>query len=105
MGEGGPSNRLSRLDAGDVDGRRLRRGSNELAHDARERDLDPELLEHAAFVLDELLEQRAIPSAQARFFVTENDRLGGKRPLDVLRRGHLVRVLGAASVFGEHGAA
>jgi hypothetical protein len=56
-------------------------------------------------VLDELLEQRAIPSAQARFFVTENDRLGGKRPLDVLRRGHLVRVLGAASVFGEHGAA
>ena len=45
------------------------------------------------------------PWAQARFFVTENDRLGGKRPLDVLRRGHLERVLGAAAVFGEHGAA
>ena len=43
--------------------------------------------------------------AQARFFVTENDRLGGKRPLDVLRRGKLERVLDAASVFGEHGAA
>jgi hypothetical protein len=43
--------------------------------------------------------------AQARFFVTENDRLGGKRPLDLLRRGKSERVLDAARVFGEHGAA
>jgi len=42
--------------------------------------------------------------AQARFFVTENDRLGGKRPLDLLRRGKRERVLDAARVFGEHAA-
>jgi hypothetical protein len=38
-------------------------------------------------------------------FVTENDRLGGKRPLDLLRQGKSERVLDAARVFGEHGAA
>jgi hypothetical protein len=42
--------------------------------------------------------------AQARFFTTENDRLAGKRPLDLLRQGKLERVLEAANVFGEHGA-
>jgi hypothetical protein len=43
--------------------------------------------------------------AQARFFVTGNDRLDGKRPLDGLREGALEPVLVAARAFGEHGAA
>jgi len=45
------------------------------------------------------------PWARARFFVTGNDRLGGNRPLDVLREGALEAVLEAARGFGEHGAA
>jgi hypothetical protein len=47
---------------------------------------------------------RGAPGA-ARFFVTSNDRLGGQRPLDVLRQGALEPVLEAARRFGEHGAA
>ena len=43
--------------------------------------------------------------ARARFFVTENDRLAGERPLDALRRGQLEPVLQAAHSFGQHGAA
>jgi hypothetical protein len=43
--------------------------------------------------------------AQARFFVTGNVRLGGKRPLDRLRRGDVAAVLRAAHAFGDHGAA
>jgi hypothetical protein len=43
--------------------------------------------------------------AQARFFVTGNLRLGGKRPLDRLRRGDVEAVLRVARTFGEHGAA
>jgi hypothetical protein len=43
--------------------------------------------------------------AQARFFVTGNDRLDGTRPLDRLREGALEPVLVAARAFGEHGAA
>ena len=48
--------------------------------------------------------------AQARFFLSGNDWLEGKRPLDVLRVGGVDqvlvdRVLAAARVFGEHGAA
>jgi hypothetical protein len=43
--------------------------------------------------------------AQARFFTTENDRLAGKRPLDLLKQGKVERVVEAANVFGEHGAA
>ena len=62
-----PAGRPTReLDAGDVDGGGLRGSSNELAHDARERDLDAEVLELAALALDELLEQRAIARAQAQ---------------------------------------
>ena len=45
------------------------------------------------------------PWATARFFVSGNDRLGGKRPLDVLRKGNVVAVVAAAEAFGEHGAA
>lgn len=45
------------------------------------------------------------PWAQARFFVSGNARLGGKRPLDRLRRGDLDAVLRAAGAFDEHGAA
>lgn len=45
------------------------------------------------------------PWAQARFFLDGTDRLGGKRPLDVLRDGDLEAVLDAARAFGEHGAA
>jgi hypothetical protein len=45
------------------------------------------------------------PWAQARFFVTGNTRLGGKRPLDRLRRGEVEAVLRAARMFDEHGAA
>jgi len=43
--------------------------------------------------------------AQARFFVTGNVRLGGKKPIDRLRRGDLEAVLRAARMFDEHGAA
>jgi hypothetical protein len=45
------------------------------------------------------------PWAQARFFVAENDRLGARRPVELLRRGKLALVLEAANAFGEHGAA
>jgi hypothetical protein len=45
------------------------------------------------------------PWAQARFFVTGSTRLGGKRPLDRLRRGDVEAVLRAARAFGEHGSA
>jgi hypothetical protein len=43
--------------------------------------------------------------AQARFFVSGNLRLGGRRPVDLLRRGKIEPVLGAAQTFGLHGAA
>ncbi|HQP34399.1 MAG TPA: hypothetical protein PLI95_04455 [Polyangiaceae bacterium] len=45
------------------------------------------------------------PWAQLRFFVSGNHRLGGKRPLDMLRQGRVDKVLRAAKAFGEHGAA
>jgi hypothetical protein len=47
------------------------------------------------------------PWAQARFFLSGNARLKGKRPLDLLRagKGELDRVLLAASSFAQHGAA
>ena len=45
------------------------------------------------------------PWAQARFFVTSNDRLSDERPLDVLGRGEVAPVLAAARSFGDHGAA
>jgi hypothetical protein len=45
------------------------------------------------------------PWAQLRFFVSGNHRLSGKRPLDCLRGRQVHRVLEAAAVFGEQGAA
>lgn len=44
------------------------------------------------------------PWACLRFFVSGNHRLGGKRPLDLLRAGRVEKVLDAAKAFGEHGA-
>jgi biotin operon repressor len=42
---------------------------------------------------------------QLNFFLNSNDRLDGITPLQALRAGDLERVLSAASVFGEQGAA
>ena len=39
------------------------------------------------------------------FFVNPNTRLGGRRPLDLLREGEKQEVLDAAREFGQHGAA
>lgn len=39
-----------------------------------------------------------------RFFLAGADRLGGRRPLDALRKGDLSGALRAAKTFGEHGA-
>lgn len=45
------------------------------------------------------------PWAKLRFLVSENDSLGGARPLDRIRAGDIESVLRSASVFGEQGAA
>jgi hypothetical protein len=42
---------------------------------------------------------------QARFFLADNPRLDGRRPLDALRDGDVEPVLEAARAHGEHGAA
>jgi hypothetical protein len=39
------------------------------------------------------------------FFINPNTRLGGRRPLDLLREGEIPDVLDAAREFGQHGAA
>jgi len=39
------------------------------------------------------------------FFIDPNTRLGGSRPLDLLREGEIPEVLDAAREFGQHGAA
>jgi hypothetical protein len=39
-----------------------------------------------------------------RFFLSGSHRLGGKRPLDLLRKKNIATVLVAAKAFGEHGA-
>jgi hypothetical protein len=39
------------------------------------------------------------------FFINPNTRLGGQRPLDLLREGEIQEVLDAAREFGQHGAA
>jgi hypothetical protein len=39
------------------------------------------------------------------FMLSPNDRLGDKRPIDVLRAGNVEAVKAAASAFGQHGAA
>ncbi len=45
------------------------------------------------------------PLAQIRFFLSGNTRLGGRRPLDALRRGEIDTARRAARMFGEQGAA
>ncbi len=57
--------------------------------------------------LEETLQTLAAhpPWACLRFFVSGSHRLGGKRPLDMLRQGRVEKVLKAAKAFGEHGAA
>lgn len=42
---------------------------------------------------------------QIAFFVGKNPRLGGETPVDMLKAGELKRVVNAAQVYGEHGAA
>lgn len=39
------------------------------------------------------------------FFINPNTRLGGRRPLDLLREGEIQEVLDSAREFGQHGAA
>lgn len=39
------------------------------------------------------------------FFISPNTRLGGRRPLDLLREGEIQELLDAAREFGQHGAA
>lgn len=45
------------------------------------------------------------PWSMLRFFVNGNHRLEGRSPIQALRKGELEKVLRAASVFLEHGAA
>lgn len=45
------------------------------------------------------------PLAKARFFLSANARLGGERPLDLLRQKTVLPVLKAAKAFAEQGAA
>jgi hypothetical protein len=47
----------------------------------------------------------ASPWSVAAFFLSRSVRLGSRRPLDVLRRGDVTAVVGAARAYGEHGAA
>ena len=42
---------------------------------------------------------------QIAFFLGKNPRLGGETPVDMLKAGELKRVVNAAQVYGEHGAA
>ena len=42
---------------------------------------------------------------QAAFFVSANPRLGDDTPIELLKAGHLKRVIEAAQSYGEHGAA
>jgi hypothetical protein len=44
------------------------------------------------------------PWAQVNFMLTGDARLGGRRPLDVLREGDIDAVIRAARGYGEHGA-
>ena len=45
------------------------------------------------------------PWSVVAFFLSRNARLGSRRPLDMLRRGDVTAVVGAARAYGEHGAA
>lgn len=48
---------------------------------------------------------RVSPWAQAAWLLSEDARLGDRRPLDVLRAGEVDAVLRAAAAYGEQGAA
>jgi hypothetical protein len=52
----------------------------------------------AAFTVDD-------PWMRVHFMLTGDQRLGGKRPLDLLRAGKVEPVVQAAAAYGEHGAA
>lgn len=51
-----------------------------------------------AFTLDD-------PWMRVNFMLTGDQRLGGKRPIDQLRKGKIDDVVTAAAAYGEHGAA
>jgi hypothetical protein len=44
------------------------------------------------------------PWARVNFMLTGDARLGGRRPIDVLREGDVASVTRAARGYGEHGA-
>lgn len=52
----------------------------------------------AAFQVDD-------PWMRVHFMVTGDQRLGGRRPIDLLREGRVEEVIRAAAAYGEHGAA
>jgi hypothetical protein len=45
------------------------------------------------------------PWMRVNFMLTGDQRLGGKRPIDLLRKGKIDDVVTAAAAYGEHGAA
>lgn len=65
-------------------------GRNGLLHGVRE------VL--AAFTMDD-------PWMRVNFMLTGDARLGGKRPIDLLRKGRSAEVTAAAAAYGDHGAA
>lgn len=56
-------------------------------------------------VLGVLREGATPPWSCVRFFLSRNERLGGQRPLDRLRKNDIKPVLAAAAAFDQHGAA
>ena len=46
----------------------------------------------------------ADPWTRVNFMLTGDARLGGRRPIDVLREGDVASVVRAARAYGEHGA-
>lgn len=52
----------------------------------------------AAFTVDD-------PWMQVNFMLTGDRRLGGRRPIDLLREGRIDEVVRAAAAYGEHGSA
>jgi hypothetical protein len=63
---------------------------------------------HALKGLKEVLQAlaaEATPWVKAGFILGKNSRLGERRPLDLLRKGKIDKVIAAAKSFGEHGAA
>lgn len=64
-----------------------------------------ELLRWIPDVLPALAAKGAEGWGQLAFLLNDNDRLDGRRPIDLLREGDVSVVLEAARNFGEHGAA